>query len=58
MVGWMTYGKKKFEDFDYKMREIIPPIHQAMNDLIPLADADARAFDEYMVSLLSWRPNQ
>ena len=48
MVGWLTYGKRKFEDKDAVMRRLIPPLHQAMEALIPLVDADTRAFAEYM----------
>jgi glutamate formiminotransferase/formiminotetrahydrofolate cyclodeaminase len=47
MVGWMTYGKRKFEAKDAVMRRLIPPLDQAMRDLIPLVDADTRAFDAY-----------
>jgi glutamate formiminotransferase / formiminotetrahydrofolate cyclodeaminase len=48
MVGWMTYGKRKFEDKDAIMRRSIPPLHQAMEALIPLVDADTQAFAAYM----------
>jgi glutamate formiminotransferase/formiminotetrahydrofolate cyclodeaminase len=48
MVGWMTYGKRKFEDKDAVMRRLIPPLHQAMEALLPLIDADTRAFADYM----------
>ena len=51
MVGWMTYGKRKFEDKDALMRRLIPPLHAAMQELIPLVDADTRAFDEYRAAL-------
>jgi glutamate formiminotransferase/formiminotetrahydrofolate cyclodeaminase len=50
MVGWTTYGKRKFEDEDALMRRIIPPLHQAMTDLIPMIDADTAAFNEYMAA--------
>src|SRR5260370_9451757 len=50
MVGWTTYGKRKFEDKDAVMRRIIPPLHQAMTDLIPMIDADTPAFNEYMAA--------
>ena len=50
MVGWMTYGKRKFEDKDALMRRLIPPLHEAMQDLIPLIDADTRAFEEYLAA--------
>jgi glutamate formiminotransferase/formiminotetrahydrofolate cyclodeaminase len=51
MVGWMTYGKRRFEAKDGVMRQIIPPLHQAMEDLIPLIDADTAAFNDYMAAL-------
>ena len=49
MMGWMTYGKKKFDTLDSTMRRLIPPIYQVMIDLIPLVDADTDAFNTYMV---------
>jgi glutamate formiminotransferase/formiminotetrahydrofolate cyclodeaminase len=51
MVGWMTYGKRKFEAQDAAMRRLIPPLHQAMLELIPMIDADTRAFNDYMAAL-------
>jgi glutamate formiminotransferase/formiminotetrahydrofolate cyclodeaminase len=48
MVGWMTYGKRKFDDKDAVMRGLIPPLHGAMEALIPLIDADTQAFAAYM----------
>jgi glutamate formiminotransferase/formiminotetrahydrofolate cyclodeaminase len=48
MVGWLTYGKRKFEDKDAVLRRNIPPLHAAMENLIPLVDADTRAFADYM----------
>ena len=51
MVGWMTYGKRKFEAQDPTMRELIPPLHAAMLELIPMIDADTRAFNDYMSAL-------
>lgn len=50
MVGFMTYGNRKFYKFDAKMRELIPPLYKAMKDLIPFVDADAAAFSEYMLA--------
>jgi glutamate formiminotransferase/formiminotetrahydrofolate cyclodeaminase len=47
MVGWMTYGKRRFEEKDAVMRRLIPPLHRAMQDLVPLVDADTRAFNAY-----------
>jgi glutamate formiminotransferase / formiminotetrahydrofolate cyclodeaminase len=51
MVGWMTYGKRKFEAKDGIMRGLIPPLDAAMRDLIPMIDADTNAFNDYMAAL-------
>lgn len=49
MVGQMTYGKRQFESLDAEMRKLIPPFHEAMNDLLLKVDADSTAFNSYMV---------
>lgn len=49
MVGQMTFGKRQFENLDGIMRRLIPPFHQAMNDLLLMVDADSSAFNSYMV---------
>lgn len=51
MVGWMTYGKRKFDDKDAVMRRLLPPLHDAMLELVPLIDADTQAFNDYMAAL-------
>jgi glutamate formiminotransferase/formiminotetrahydrofolate cyclodeaminase len=51
MVGWLTYGKRKFEDKDAIMRRLIPPLHEAMQALLPLVDRDTRAFDAYLAAV-------
>jgi len=51
MVGWMTYGKRKFEAKDVTMRRLIPPLHDALRKLLPMIDRDTRAFDGYMEAL-------
>ena len=48
MVAKLTYGVRKFEAVDHDMRRIIPPLHEAMQGLIPMIDADTAAFSEYM----------
>jgi len=48
MVGWLTYGNKKFEALDSQMRKLIPPLRQAMLDFIPMVDADTNAFSGFM----------
>uniref|UniRef100_A0A674ME92 Formimidoyltransferase-cyclodeaminase n=1 Tax=Takifugu rubripes TaxID=31033 RepID=A0A674ME92_TAKRU len=51
MVGQMTYGKRQFENLDGVMRRLIPPFHQAMNELLLMVDTDASAFNSYMAAL-------
>jgi len=51
MVGWMTYGKRRFEAQDATMRRLIPPLNQVMSRLLPMIDRDTRAFDGYMEAL-------
>jgi glutamate formiminotransferase/formiminotetrahydrofolate cyclodeaminase len=51
MVGWMTYGKRKFEAQDPVMRRLIPPLHAAMEELIPMIDADTNAFNDYLAAV-------
>jgi glutamate formiminotransferase/formiminotetrahydrofolate cyclodeaminase len=51
MVGWMTYGKRRFEAQDAAMRRLIPPLHEAMKGLLPLVDRDTRAFDAYLAAV-------
>lgn len=48
MMGWMSYGTKKFEALDGDMRRLIPPLHERMKKLIPMIDADTNAFTDYM----------
>ncbi|PVD30698.1 hypothetical protein C0Q70_09972 [Pomacea canaliculata] len=51
MVGFLTYGNRKFHHLDTKMRELIAPLYKAMKDLLPFVDADAAAFSEYMLAV-------
>lgn len=51
MVGQMTYGKRQFENLDGVMRRLIPPFHEAMNELLQMVDADSTAFNSYMAAL-------
>lgn len=51
MVGWMTYGKRKFEEKDAVMRRLIPPLDGAMKELLPMIDRDTRAFDAYLAAV-------
>lgn len=51
MMGWMSYGSKKFEHLDSKMRKFIPPLHGKMKELISMIDADTNAFNDYMLAM-------
>ena len=51
MMGWMSYGSKKFEHLDSKMRKFIPPLHKAMKEMISMIDADTNAFNDYMLAM-------
>lgn len=51
MMGWMSYGIKKFEHLDAKMRELIAPLYENMKKLIPMIDADTNAFNDYMTAM-------
>ena len=51
MVAKLTYGVRKFEDADTIMREIIPPLHHATQQLIPMIDADTDAFNDYIKAI-------
>jgi len=51
MVGFLTYGNRKFSHLDTEMRKLIPPLYKGMKDLIPFIDADAAAFSEFMLAM-------
>lgn len=51
MVAKLTMGVRKFEDLDGKMRELVPPLHEAAHALIPVIDADTNAFADYVEAL-------
>ncbi|MBW2592131.1 MAG: glutamate formimidoyltransferase [Deltaproteobacteria bacterium] len=48
MVAKLTYGVRKFEAVDAKMRRIIPPLHHLTSELIPMIDTDTDAFNEFV----------
>ncbi|KAK8809877.1 hypothetical protein WA158_000820 [Blastocystis sp. Blastoise] len=58
MVGWMTYGSKKFESLDSIMRANIAPLHFIMKDMIPMIDEDTNAFNSYMSALKMPKDNE
>ena len=50
MVGWLSYGNKRFAYLDTEMRCLIPQLNEVMLSLVPLIDADTTdAFNGYMV---------
>jgi glutamate formiminotransferase/formiminotetrahydrofolate cyclodeaminase len=51
MMGWMTYGRRKFEAQDPVMRQHLPPLDAAMKSLISMIDADTNAFTDYMQAM-------
>ncbi|XP_027713272.1 formimidoyltransferase-cyclodeaminase isoform X3 [Vombatus ursinus] len=51
MVGLMTYGRRRFEHLDPVMRRLIPPLHQAMKELLAMVDLDSEAFSGYMEAM-------
>jgi glutamate formiminotransferase/formiminotetrahydrofolate cyclodeaminase len=51
MVAKLTYGVRKFEAVDGAMRQAIPPLHEAVQALIPMIDADTAAFGDYMAGI-------
>jgi len=48
MVSRLTYGVRKFDDVEPKMRKIIPPLYEITQKLIPMIDADTNAFNDYL----------
>ena len=49
MVGFLTFGNRKYESLDSVMRQAIAPLHEALQQLLPLADQDSQAFNDYLV---------
>jgi glutamate formiminotransferase / formiminotetrahydrofolate cyclodeaminase len=48
MVGWLTYGRRKYEHLDGKMRAVIPPLIEIQEALLASVDRDTDAFNDYM----------
>ena len=51
MVGWLTYGRRKYEHLDAAMREHLPPLVELQEELLRAVDADTDAFSAYMDAL-------
>ena len=52
MVGFLTYGNKKFSHLDTQMRRLLEPLYKTMKELLPFVDADAAAFNDFMVDFI------
>ncbi len=48
MVSRLTYGVRKFDNVEPKMKKIIPPLYELSQKLIPMIDADTNAFNDYL----------
>lgn len=44
MVGKLSFGRKAWEHLDEPMRRLIPVVHRASEELLPLVDADTDAY--------------
>ena len=51
MVAKLTLGVRKFEDVDDTMRKLVPQLHYACQELIPMIDKDTEAFHDYVAAL-------
>ncbi|MBW3552058.1 MAG: glutamate formimidoyltransferase [Gemmatimonadetes bacterium] len=48
MVGWLTYGRRKYEHLDGAVRENLPPLVEVQETLLRAVDADTEAFAAFM----------
>ncbi|NJD09285.1 MAG: glutamate formimidoyltransferase [Gemmatimonadetes bacterium] len=51
MVGWLTYGRRKFEHLDEVMRTNIPPLVEIQKELLLAVDQGTEAFEDYLKAL-------
>lgn len=51
MVGWLTYGRRKYEHLEPHLRAHIPPLVRIQDELIQAVDRDSAAFEDYMTAL-------
>ena len=51
MVGWLTYGRRKYEHLDAQVRELLPPLVEVQEGLLRAVDADTDAFADFMAAL-------
>jgi glutamate formiminotransferase / formiminotetrahydrofolate cyclodeaminase len=51
MVGWLTYGRRKYEHLEPRLRKAIPPLVEIQEALLKAVDEDTNAFNDYMDAL-------
>ena len=51
MVGWLTYGRRKYEHHDKRIRRAIEPLERIRKELTVMVDRDTDAFTEYMAAV-------
>ena len=47
MVAKLSFGRKMFEKTDEQMRNLIPPLHNAVDKFLQLVDEDTQSFNKY-----------
>jgi glutamate formiminotransferase / formiminotetrahydrofolate cyclodeaminase len=48
MVGWLTYGRRKYEHLEEHIRAALPPLAEVQEELLRSVDADTDAFADFM----------
>jgi glutamate formiminotransferase / formiminotetrahydrofolate cyclodeaminase len=51
MVGWLTYGRRKYEHLEPQLRKSIPLLVEIQEALLKAVDEDTKAFNDYMDAL-------
>ncbi len=51
MVGWLTYGRRKFQHLEPAIRAQLPTLVGVQEELLKAVDRDTAAFEDYMAAL-------
>jgi glutamate formiminotransferase / formiminotetrahydrofolate cyclodeaminase len=51
MVGWLTYGRRKYEHLDDRVRADLPPLVELQEELLRAVDRDTDAFADFMAAM-------
>lgn len=51
MVGWLTYGRRKYEHLEPTVRANLPVLVRVQEELLQAVDRDTAAFGEYMTAV-------